>query len=234
MKPEKPIFDIPDQSLVKSEPAENSAAWMKRVAKEHGDTSPQKLELRRAKLSHLAQLMESSIKNHQMQKKLFITRNQKAQDAALKKLATLQEGTADHTNVSEYVAGLQLERLSQEQSFGLMIQQSITNSAMVEGLCLVVDSLTLRETVRSKKGKIGTLRFSSTLYAYDAADYAVKTYRRLRKFYDLLAASQPLVAGALDKDDDDEEEENENGYDDEDVVDESDRKKIKEDLGEEL
>ena len=227
-------FDIPTQSLVKIEPKEGSAAWMKEASKEHGDTSPQKLEKRRDRLSHLILLMEKALKQLQTQKKIFISRNQNAQSVI--------EKAAKSGKLDEAAAAAQADLLKQEfeqtiQQYDLLIDQKITNMALVEGQCLVVDCMSLREKVKSKSGKIGYIRFSNTLYACDAAWYAGKVSRKLKKAYDLLLAMNPMLAGALkDSDDDEEEEENDTGveYSDEDVVDEADRKKIKEDIGEEI
>ncbi len=230
-KDSKPGFGIPDQSIVKAAPAEGSAAWMKQITKEHGDTAPQKLEKRRERLSALAAAMDRGLKQFQMAKKVFITRNQKMQDAAVKKLSGLTEGSPDFTQVSEYVANLQLERQSQEQQFDLLIDQKITNMAMVEGLCLLVDCTSLREPVKSKNGKIGMLRFSSALYNCDAAYYSTKAYNRLKKLFDLMAAQNPLLAGVV-QNDEDEEEDGVQEYEDDDVVTEDDRKQIKKDLEE--
>ncbi len=231
---QKSAFDIPTQSLaVKSNGDEGSAAWMKRISKEHGDTNPQKLEKRRERLSVLAAQMERDLKAFQMSKKVYLVRNQKLQDEAIKKLKTLPQDGKDFSDVSEQLGQIQLERQAQEQNYELLIGQKISNMAMVEGMCLIVDCMTLRESVKSKSGKVGLLRFSSALYACDGAWYAGKSYRRIKKLYDVMAAQNPLLAGSLDAEDDEEEGED-TVYDDEDVVTEEDRKKIKEDLGEEL
>lgn len=233
----KSAFDI-DQSLATTKPSsEDSTAWMKKVAMQHGDTDPQKLEKRREKLSVYAQIVEDSAKGMKMQLRLFLTRNQKEIDrvtTALKKIGEPKEDKDKQAfeTMSGQLAQLYVDRDQQSQSYTLLIQQAITNSAIVEGLCLIVDSLTLRDTVKSKKGKIGTLRFSSCLYGYDAADYARKSYNRTRKLYDLIAAQNPLIAADPDTKDDDDEDEGETEFDDEDVVSTEDRQNVRKEVEE--
>lgn len=237
----KSAFDIQDQSIVVAAQDEGSVAMMKKIAKEHGDTAPQKLEKRRERLSSLATLLERDLKQLQMSKKVYLLQNQKKQDEVMKKMKPLPQDGKDFIFLSERLAEMVLERQLQEQQYELLIGQKITNMGMIEGLCLLVDCMTLREPVKSKSGKVGQLRFSSALYNCDAAYYAGKTYRRLKKLCDTLIARDPLLAGALaaEPDDDDEEDGEETTYDDEDVVTDDERKKIKEaatsdDLGGEL
>ncbi len=228
----KSKLDIPTQSIVRAdEPAEGSAAWMKQVAKDHGDTSPLKLEKRREKMSVFYQLMQRSLEGLRMQKKQATVRNKKIEEEALKKLRDTQEDSPDFARLGEYVGRVQLEKMSQEQQYDLLINQQIVNMTLVEGLCLIVDSVTLRETVKSKNKKVGMLRFSNALYACDATLYSVRTYNRLRKLTEMLAATNPLLAGSIDSGADDEEDGDEDGgYDDDDVVNEEDRKKIREEV----
>lgn len=229
MAKENGVFDIPDQSIVVKGVEEGSAAWMKKVTKEHGDTDPQKLEKRRERLSAFSILMNQALKKLQVGKKVYITRNDKAQIEKLKELGAADQKSVEFERLSEEMGQLQLQRMSQEQQYDILINQSITNQAIVEGQCLIVDCLTLREPVRSKGGKIGQLRFSSALYACDAAFYAGKAYRRVKKLFDLMAQKDPLLAGALQDGDDDEDGE-ETEYNDEDVVNEDDRKAIKDEI----
>lgn len=230
MAKENGVFDIPDQSIVVKGVEEGSAAWMKKVTKEHGDTAPQKLERRRERLSAFSILMDQALKKLQMGKKVYISRNEKLQEETKKKLAATDPTSVDFAKISEYMGHLQLERMSQEQQYDILINQSITNQAIVEGQCLIVDCLTLREPVRSKGGKIGQLRFSVGLYACDAAFYAGKAYRRTKKMFELMAARDPLLAGSVSAEDDDEESDDAE-YDDDDVVNEDDRKAIKDEIG---
>ncbi len=228
-KAEKGGFDIPTQSLAKIEPKEGSAAWMKEASREHGDTGPQKLEKRRDRLSHLVLLMEKGLKQLQAVKKSFIAKNAKERSeirAAAKtpsQLAVVDSQLAEMKSVEEQMI----------QQYDMLIDQKISNMALVEGQCLIVDCMSLREKVKSKGGKVGYVRFSSALYNCDAAWYAGKTSRKLKKVYDAMLALNPMLAGAL-KDDEDKEDEEEDDtateYDDEDVVDESDRKKTKDEI----
>lgn len=225
---QKNAFDIPTQSIIKASD-EGSAEWMKKVNKEHGDTAPQKLEKRRERLSSLAALAERGLKQLQMSKKLCLTRNQKQQEGLALKLKAIQSDSAEYAALAERLLELQAERESQAQQYDLLIDQKITNMATIEGLCLTVDCLSLRETVKSKSGKVGMLRFSTALYTCDAAWEVTKVYNRIRKLYDLMAAQNPMLAGVVDaKGEVDEEIEEGPEYDDEDVVNEEDRKKIKE------
>ncbi len=227
---QKSAFDVQDNSIVVSGPVEGSAAWMKKVAREHGDTNPQKLEKRRERLSSLATLLERGLKQIQVAKKVYLTRNQKQQDALAAKMKALPQDGKEFEALSEHLAGLQMERQGQEQQYELLIDQKITNMGMIEGLCLIVDCSTLREPVKSKSGKVGQLRFSHALYACDAAYYAGKTYRRVKKYFDIMAAQDPLLAGAVSGADDDEEDGEEATYDDEDVINEDDRKAIQKEI----
>lgn len=226
---QKPVFDIPDQSLATTEVVDSgSAAWMKKITKEHGDTSPQKLEKRREKISVYAQIIEDAVKNLQIQKKLYLARNQKLINEKTAALKEAKKDSEPYIALSAYIDALQTERQQQEQNFQLLIQQSITNSAMVEGLCLIVDSLTLREPVKSKSGKIGMLRFSGALYMCDAAYYATKLYNRTKKMHDIMVSQNPALAAVLEDDEGEEDAE----YEDDDVVNEDDRKQIRKDLDE--
>lgn len=226
---QKSGFDIPTQSIVKAGDGEGSAVWMKKINKEHGDTAPQKLEKRRERLSSLAALMERGLKQLQMWKKVYLARNQKQQEVQAFKLKSLEKGSAEIPLTEQRLMELQAEREAQSQQYDMLIDQKITNMAMVEGLCLVVDCSSLRETVKSKSGKVGMLRFSSALYTCDAAWEMTKVYNRLRKVFDLLSTTNPLLAGVAEaKEEEDDEGEEGPEYDDEDVVNEDDRKKIKE------
>ncbi len=225
----KEKFDIPSQSIVKAAPAEGSADWMKRISKEHGDTAPQKLEKRREKLSVFAKLQEDNYKNLQIQKKQYIVHNQKMEADLLKQLTALTKATPEHTNIENQISMVRRARQDQEQAFSLLISQSMYQSASIEALCLIVDSLTLRETAKSKSGKVGMLRFSNCLYALDSAYYSEKGYNRLRKLFDLFAAAFPAAVATL-KEDEDEEQEDPSEYEDDDVMTEEDRQKVKKEL----
>ncbi len=232
-KDSKPGFGVPDQSIVKAAPAEGSAAWMKKVAKDHGNTAPQKLEKRREVLSHLVSALNTGLKKFQMAKKVDLVRGKKALAEANKNLSALAEGSPEHTQARGAIKNAEQELQNREQQFDLLIEQKMTNMAMIEGLCLIVDCTSLRETVKSKSGKIGRLRFSSALYSADGSMYSIKAYNRLRKLYELLAAQNPLLAGAIqDNDKEDEEEEGIEEYEDDDVVTDDDCKQIKKDLEE--
>jgi len=226
-------FSIPDLSITKKEEPEGSAAWMKSAAKEHGDTDPQKLEKRREKVSVFAAMMDKSLQALQLSKKQYLLRNQKLQENLAKSIAKMQSEGTPIDEAGRQMADLQMERIGQEQQYEMLINQQITNMAMVEGLCLIVDSLTLRESVKSKSGKKGMVRYSVALYSMDTALHSIKFYNRMKKLYDLMAAQNPKLAASLDAVDD-EGDENEETYEDEDVVSDDDRKKIRDEAGVEI
>ncbi len=228
-------FNIPSTSLAKTEAPEGSAAWLKSAAKEHGSTDPQKIEKRRERLSAWIATMEIGLKTTKMQKKQFLVRNQKMLDDAKTELESFSKDSASPQQFAEAAKkldGLTMYRAQQEQQFDMLIEQKIFNIASIDAQCLIVDCLSLRESVKSKSGKTGLLRFSSALYNMDGADFSQRAYRRLRKLYDLTAALNPLVAAQLEKDevDEDVEESGEAEYADEDVVSEEDRKNIRKEV----
>lgn len=229
-------FDIPDQSLVKADsPAEGSAAWMKKFSKEHGNTEPQALEERRERLSNVVSLMRKSIEKLQVDKKVYVTRNEKMQKEIAAKIKTVVKDSPEFGVLSQNLSGLQIELMGQEQQYGLLIEQKMTSMAMIEGLCLVTDCLTLRAKVKAKSGKFGYMRYSATLYGCDSAYDVGRLYRRTKKMFDLMALRDPILAGSV-KDEDDDDEDGEDGaeFEDGDVVSAEDRDKIKEEMGAEL
>ncbi len=217
-------FDIPVTSLAKAHEEGSPAAWMKEVAKEHGDTDPLAVERRRVRLTSYVVAMDSHLKKMQMQKKLFIVRT-------AKEMKEFEDKSPESPEKQQQLAQMRAYREQEIVRYETLINQCMFQVASVDAQCLAVDCLSLRDDVKSKSGKKGKLRFSACVYNLDAAEFTRKTYNRMRKLYELLANQNPLTAGTVSQDDDDDGNEPDDVvYDDEDVVTEEDRKAIKKEI----
>ncbi len=123
----------------------------------------------------------------------------------------------------------QLLELAQLQSaegnqYELLLMQQMTNYTLIETMCLMIDSTTIRDEVRTKGGKVGYTRWSQAMIMDSIAGDVSKMYKRMRKIHDALA---PGIVAPEDTDEDTEEEftGSEN-----DVVTREDREKIKESM----
>lgn len=225
-------FEIPDQSIVKVKAEEGSVAWMKAVTKEHGDTDPQKLERRRERLSAFSVKLEDQLKSYQAQKKFNSVKFKEEYDKRKLALSKAKDGTPEYASASASLSEIEAERQATEQQYDILISDIAFKCAMIEGQCLLVDCLTLREPVKSKSGKIGLFRYTSALYACDTAYNSARTYNRTKKLYELLAEQYPAAAAKLSETDDEEDQESE--IDDADVVTSEERRKIQESTVEDL
>lgn len=231
-----PGIELPETSLAKKNagPAEGSKEWMAALVAEHGDTAEEKLQQRRERLSALTVLVDRGLKRMQAQKKAYIASNNEQQRVLLTALEKLKkdgkDGDKDFDALSERIASVQLERYQQEAYFENLITQTTVQLAMVEGQCLIVDSVTLREEVTSKSGKTGHVRYSSALIQDAIAGDIYRVYRRLRKVHDLLIRVFPETAPLAD---DDDEGRDEADVRDEDIATPEERKAIRRQVEEE-
>ncbi len=216
-------LDIPVTSLAKTDDPGSHASWLKEVTKEHGDTDPLALERRRCRLTAYVAEMDNSLKALQMEKKVFIARSRKEIEAYRKNNPTDPE-------IEAKIAHMQGMQQQEIRNYGILINQAMFQVASVDAQCLAVDMLSLRDDAESKSGKKGKLRFSSCLYTMDAAEFARKGYKRIKKLHELLAAQNPLIAGALDDSDDDSDDGDDAKYDDQDVLSDDERKQIKKEV----
>lgn len=225
------ILDLPSTSLAKVEAVEGSAKWMKEIAKEHGDTDPQKLEKRRVRLGAFVGLMERSLERLKMRQKLFLVEAKKRENELQDSLGKAEGSGEEYVKIQHSMASFKLMQQQQLDQFEVMIDQKITHLAMVDGICLTVDCVSIRDDVTSKGGKKGRVRWTQALYTMDASDEAHRLYNRSRKLYDLVeqvAAKLGITAPSIVDPDDEGSDTQE--FEDEDVVDEQDKKAIRKEV----
>ncbi len=217
-KNEDAVPDMPTIALAKST-AEGSTPWLKKQIKEHGDTDPQKLEARRAKLSGLSSVISDGLARMKTE--------QKANSAKiLRDIAVAQEKNES----KDLIAQLEEQRVVSDSQYSMLIEQRTVNFAMIEALCLIVDSVTVRDEGENiSTGKKGLIRVSAASVADETGVITAKLYRRFKKLYDLLAAANPMVAPKDDDPNDEGEDEIANISDD-DIVTREQREEIKKEV----
>lgn len=211
----KPSMQMPSIALAKSAPKEGSAAWMRQMAKAHGVTEPLQIEKRRERLSSLVITLNRSIKEIQTAKQalkvssvkqigeLIKTRSQQyeAQQQSLSPAAR-EQWTADTEKAVEEMKAVAFQ---QNIAYEISIAQLMGMMAQAEGMCLIVDCLSLRIPGVKSNGKRGLFRYSAADYLQDVAWGSAAGLEMLAKAFKI-----PIPRNA---DDGDEEED-----DDDDVM----------------
>lgn len=232
-------FDIPTNALARTAPKEDSTAWMRKQALEHGSTDEQKLEKRRKWLSNFLISMKKHCDQLQLRKKMFLVDSQKREKEALAAIEKAEPKSDEAAKCQQQLSNLLMFREQQLTQFEMLINQQMYQMAMLDGQCLCVDVMSIQiRGVEGKGGKKGTIRASAAVYAMDAAQESARIYRRMRKLCDALMVKYgiQLTTDYLDpetgKDADPEDygEQEPDEYEDEDVVDEADVKRIKKEV----
>jgi len=155
---------------------------MKQAVREHGDTDPLKLEERRIIISERMIVLNRQIENMQLHKKAMIAEH----DRRIIEVS-LRESKIDQDTIAKghELAALEQSKAAQTFQYDTMISGMLSNQTIAEGLCLIVDGVTLREEVVAKSGKKGMMRFSCAGFMSDVDEASVRTYKRMRKLYDL-------------------------------------------------
>lgn len=158
---------------------DGSPEWMRAVVKEHGSTKPLQLESRRAALSAKCTIMERNIINLQALKKA----SKVDFDKLIKDFEKSVKGDPSPEKI-EQLRGLQFQAKQSEMQFDQAITNSTVQFCSIEGLCLIIDSLTIRVKVKSKSGKEGYKRFSVAGFLSDVGldtQYIPGLFKMLKK-----------------------------------------------------
>ena len=224
-------FQLPTNALAKveTETKEGSAAWLRKQALEHGSTDEQKLEKRRRWLTHSLISMKDHLDKFQLQKKMFFLDSKKREKDTLAAIEKAEAKSDEAEKLQKQLSHVLMLREQQKTQFEMLINQQLYQMAMLDAQCLCVDMMSIQiRGVKGKSGKKGTIRASMAMYAMDAAQESARIYRRLRKVSDALVAQYGLVIPMDDPEDDGENEPEE--YEDDEVVDEDDVKRIKKEM----
>jgi hypothetical protein len=164
-------FSMPSIALAKTDAAEGSRAWFRDAIKEHGSTNPLKIEKRREKLTVWAQMIERTIKQVQLAKRAMLAEKEK-QLKAIK----AQRNAAKPIVTKDAQWDLETDRILFEMesqfnqgilSYEITLGNFIADLANIEGHCITIDCLTLREMGVSKSGKKGRVRHTAARYLFD-------------------------------------------------------------------
>lgn len=156
---QKKILQLPNMDLATGDLKDSSPEWMREFVKEHGSTNPLKIERRRKKLSAYVDVLERAIPKANTFKKLALAELSKVinhVDAALKE----EKDPTQREVLAQQLGGLKWQKMAQDYELSEQVRRTIVDYSIVEGLCLVIDSLTIRATVESKTGKKGFRRYS--------------------------------------------------------------------------
>ncbi len=180
----KKILQLPDMSLARGDLSESSPEYLREFVKEHGSTAPLKIERRRKKLSPWVDFVEKAIGKAQTFKKASqaeISRVINAVEAALKKA----EAGPEKDQLMQQYGALKWQKVAQEYELNEQVRRCIVDFCMVEGICLVIDSLTIRATVQNTKtGKKGKRRYTVAGIVSDVGvdtEYGVGLWRMVAK-----------------------------------------------------
>jgi len=201
---------MPSISLAKAGPKEGSQEWFRAVAEQHSETNkPLQLEHRREHLSVLIVVLDRAIKEIQAAKK----NARMAGEAQLRALA-------DARAPEEKIAIARGEMEAQTLSFEIMIAQQTGTLAMVEAMCLIVDSLTIRMAKRNRRtGKRGLYRYTAARYMQDIGAVAIDMF----PFLQAALKVDDSVMAKLTEDDDEEDDE----IDDDEVLTDEEREAMR-------
>lgn len=208
--------EMPSLALAKSGPKAGTPQWYKAVAKEHGDTEPLKIEYRRERMSRHAIMLDKGIKTLQDAKKAVQVEGQREIDAYIalraKTRMTFKDAYAAPDFDAETLATLERmkgELQSKVLNCEVLIYQLTGSLAQIEGLCLIVDCLSLRMLRRSKKtGKRGFYRYTAAGYLHDVGA--------------MMSELPVLLNVAAPSNDEDEED-----VDDDEVLEEEERERVR-------
>ncbi len=197
--------------------ASGSTAWLKEKIKEHGDTDPLKIESRRAVLSKLASASNEGLKRLQTARKANATRFAREIER-LKSLNTPES--------AKQLVLVEQQRDITDSQYELLISQHTTSLGMMEALCLIVDSLTIRERAENiETGKHGMIRLSVAAIADETASTTNKIYKRMKKIHAALVVGNPMLPKI--EDDNDEEEDDISVVSSDEILSADEREKIK-------
>lgn len=224
MSGNKKILQLPSMDLATGDLKESSPEWMREFVKEHGSTNPLKIERRRKKLSAYVDVLERAIPKANTFKKLALAELSKVinhVDAALKE----EKDQAQREVLAQQLGGLKWQKLAQDYELSEQVRRTIVDYSIVEGLCLVIDSLTIRATVQAKSGKKGFRRYSMAGMISDVGvdtEYITGLFRMFgRKIYPdgVIPPEMNPESDAFRKDDD-------GDIDDEDVLSDAEGEEI--------
>lgn len=176
MKKDDDVFQIPVSSMTKKEQRNE----MRRMVKDHGDTDPLKLEERRIVVSERMYVVQKQIETLQLSKKAMIAEH----DKRLKELRMSCEKN-ENQEILQEISAVEASKAANTMQYDTLIGQQISNQNIAELLCLVVDGVTVREEVESTSGKKGMMRFSSAFLTSEVDFECSRTYKRMRKLYEL-------------------------------------------------
>ncbi len=202
-------FSIPTTELAKADSRESERDWMKRVAKAHGDTDPLKLEKRREKVSTFAALAERGLGEMQTVKKMIIAQHDQREKQLRQLRSKHADGTPEAAAIDQQIIETENSKNINVMQQQIAISQHTAMCALTEVLCLTVDSLTIREEVKSKSGKKGLTRYSIAHIMDSQAFDTGRIYKRLRKMHTDMLSTNPLLAGKEDNEDEPETTEEE-------------------------
>ncbi len=218
-------MDIPSIDLARTRDPKNSEAWLKAQVKEHGDTDPLKLEHRRARLSGLASIANKGVERLQTQKKLLAVEFGEEVKRLTDLIKTLPDGPEKINEIAK-LDGLKATADAHANQYQALIENGTMSLGILEALCLIVDSTTIREkAVHTETKKKGNIRVSSASLADENLYVLNKIYRRIKKLYDVVVMQNPLAV--IPDTGDDEEAEDETEISDDEIVTDEEREDIK-------